>query len=52
MAPTGDLAPNLGMCPDWDSNWWPFGLQHLLNPLSYTSQGKYFLKKQQQKKLN
>ena len=22
-----DLAPNLGMCPDWESNQWPFGLQ-------------------------
>ena len=26
-APTGDLAPNPGMCPDWESNWQPFGLQ-------------------------
>ena len=25
--PTGDLAPNPGMCPDWESNWQPFGLQ-------------------------
>ena len=25
--PTGDLAHNPGMCPDWDSNWGPFGLQ-------------------------
>ena len=24
---TGDLACNLGMCPDWESNWQPFGLQ-------------------------
>ena len=22
-----DLACNWGMCPDWESNWWPFGLQ-------------------------
>ena len=24
---TGDLACNPGMCPDWESNWWPFGPQ-------------------------
>ena len=23
----GDLAHDPGMCPDWESNWWPFGLQ-------------------------
>ena len=34
-----DLACNPGMCPDWESNWQPFGLQPTLNPLSYTSQG-------------
>ena len=22
--PTGDLACNPGMCPDWESNQWPF----------------------------
>ena len=25
--PTGDLACNPGMCPDWESNQGPFGLQ-------------------------
>ena len=25
--PTGDLARNPGMCPDWELNWRPFGLQ-------------------------
>ena len=25
--PTGDLACNPGMCPDWESNWRPFGSQ-------------------------
>ena len=25
--PTGDLAHNPGLCPDWESNWRPFGLQ-------------------------
>ena len=27
MPPTGGLAHNPGMCPDWDLNWRPFGLQ-------------------------
>ena len=22
--PTGDLAHNQGLCPDWESNWRPF----------------------------
>ena len=26
-SPTGDLAHNPGMCPDWESNQWPFGSQ-------------------------
>ena len=25
--PTGDLACNPGLCPDWELNWRPFGLQ-------------------------
>ena len=25
---TGDLAYNPGMCPNWESNWQPFGLQN------------------------
>ena len=24
---SGDLADNPGMCPDWESNWQPFGSQ-------------------------
>ena len=42
--PTGDLARNPGMCPDWESNQRPYGLQ-ALSPLSHTSQGYsiYFL---------
>ena len=39
MVLTGDPACNPGMCPDWESNRWPFGLQPMLSPLSYTSQG-------------
>ena len=26
VPPTGDLARNSGMCPDWESNQQPFGL--------------------------
>ena len=45
MTPTGDLALNPAMCPDWESNRRPFGLQPTLNPLSYTSQvGLFFFK--------
>ena len=25
--PTGDLAHNTGVCPDWELNWRPFDLQ-------------------------
>ena len=41
VAPTGDLACNPGMCPDWESNRRPFGLQPTLIPQSYTSQGPH-----------
>ena len=27
VPPSGDLASNSGMCPDWESNQRPFGLQ-------------------------
>ena len=39
--PTGDLACNLGMYPDWELNWRPFKLvaRLALNPLSHTNQG-------------
>ena len=33
--PTGDLARNPGMCPDWESNWQAFGSQAQAHPLSY-----------------
>ena len=39
--PTGDLAHNPGMCPDWESNQQPFGAA--LIPLSHTSQGPNFI---------
>ena len=41
VAPIGDLAHNPRMCPDWGSNWQPFGSQPALNPLSYTSHGMF-----------
>ena len=28
MSPTGDLAHNSGICPDWESNQWPSGSQN------------------------
>ena len=34
MPPTGDLAHNPGMCPDWESNLRLFGLQPVLHPVS------------------
>ena len=27
MPSAGDLAHNPGMCPDWELNQWPFGLE-------------------------
>ena len=35
MPPTGDLAHNPGMCPNWELNWWPFGSQ---SSVQYTEQ--------------
>ena len=40
MPPTGDLAHNPGMCPDWESNQRPFDLQASTQPLSHSSQGE------------
>ena len=37
MTPIGDLAHNPGMCPDWESNWRPFGSQSAISGLSYTA---------------
>ena len=31
-SPTGDLACNPGMCPDWKSNQWPFASQSGAQP--------------------
>ena len=37
--PMGTQPHNPGMCSDWESNLQPSGLQPVLNPVSYTSQG-------------
>ena len=39
MLPNGNLAHNPDMCPDWESNRQPSGLQSVLNPLSHICQG-------------
>ena len=42
--PTGNLACNSGMCPDWESNQRnPLVHRPALNPLSHTSQGSFFI---------
>ena len=37
--PTGDLAHNPGMCPDWESTRHLLVFRPALKPLSYTSRG-------------
>ena len=41
--PTGDLAHNPGMCPDWNQTCNPLIHRPKLNPLSHTSQGHLFI---------
>ena len=40
--PTGDLAHNPGMCPDWESNQWPFGSQACAQSTELHQPGLYF----------
>ena len=40
-APTGDLACNPGMCPNWNPTGNPLVRRPALNPLSHTSQGSF-----------
>ena len=40
--PLGTWRSNPSMCPDWESNRQPFGLQPALNPLTYARQGGFF----------
>ena len=45
--PTGDLACNPGMCPEWEANQRPFGSQ--ATPQSHTSQGTIYFQMLQQR---
>ena len=40
---TGDLARNPGMCPDWESNQWPFGQHASTQSFKPHQPGLYFL---------
>ena len=42
--PTGGLACNPGMCPDWESNQGPFGLQASAQSTGLHQPGQYFYK--------
>ena len=44
VPPLGDLGPNPGICPHWESTSDPLVCRPALNPLSHTSQGSIFLK--------
>ena len=39
----GDLAHNPGMCPDWESNQWPFDLQAGTQSTEPHQPGHYFI---------
>ena len=42
MCPSpGDLAHNPGMCPDWESNWWPFGSQAFTQSIELPQPGPF-----------
>ena len=42
--PTEDLAHNPGMCPDWESNQRPFGLQAGIQSTEPHQPGEVFIK--------
>ena len=42
--PTGDLACNAGMCPDWESNLRPFGSQASIQSTAPHQPGQHFFK--------
>ena len=42
VPPTGDLARNPGICPDWESNQQPFGLQDTTQPIKPHQPGPHF----------
>ena len=39
--PNRGLAYNPGMCPDWESNWWPFSLQDDAQPTEPNQPGQF-----------
>ena len=41
MSPTGDLAHNPGMCPDWELNQWPFGSQVVAQSIEWCQPGLF-----------
>ena len=41
--PTGDLAPNPGMCPDWELNWPPFSWQASTQSTEPHQPGLYYI---------
>ena len=43
MLPTGDLACNTGIRPDWELNWLPFGSQAGTQSTEPHQQGHYIL---------
>ena len=43
MPPTENLAWNPGMCPDWESNWQPFGSQASIQSTESHQPGPYFV---------
>ena len=42
-SPTGDLAHNPSMCPNWESNWWPHGLQASAQSTEPLQPGQYII---------
>ena len=42
--PTGDLDRNQGVCPDWEFNWQPFGLQASAQSTDPHQPGLYLFK--------
>ena len=42
VPPSGDLAHNPVMCPDWESNWRPFGSQYSAQPTKPHQPGPNF----------
>ena len=45
VSPTGDLDRNPGMCPDWESNRQPFGLQASTQSTEPHQPGHYYVLK-------